>query len=70
MTGECERLPAFLCMYILKIYVVRERKRSAPIQKLLRREIVPYSEVLRTLEEYGDDPSYIVTAIKAYKGAK
>jgi hypothetical protein len=57
-------------MYIVKIYVIRERKRSAPMQKLLRREIVPYSEVLRTLEEYGDDPSYIVTVIKAYKGAK
>ena len=57
-------------MFIVKIYVIRERKRSAPIQKLVRREIVEYSEVLRTLEEYGDDPHYIVTAIKAYRGAK
>lgn len=62
--------PLFCNMYIVKIYVIRERKRSAPIQKLLSREIVPYSEVLRAMEEYGDDPSYVVTAIKAYKGAK
>lgn len=62
--------PTFYNMFILKIYVVRERKRSAPIRKLLRREIVPYNEVLRTLEEYGDDNNFIVTAIKAYKGAK
>lgn len=57
-------------MFIVKIYVIRERKRSAPTRKLVRREIVSYKEVLRYLEEYGDDKNYIVTAIKAYRGAK
>ena len=68
MRGERERLPTFF-MYIVKIYVVRERKRSAPVQKWLRREIVSAIEVEAILESYGDDPSYIVTATKAYKGA-
>lgn len=57
-------------MFIVKIYVLRERKKSAPIRKLVMREIVEYKEVLRYLEEYGDDKNYIVTAIKAYRGAK
>ena len=57
-------------MYILKIYVIRERKRSAPIRKLLRRDIVDAREAKAIIEEYENDPSYIVTAIKAYKGAK
>ena len=57
-------------MYIVRIYVVRERKRSAPITKLVRREICDNKGVERWLQEYGDDPNFIVTAIKAYKGAK
>ena len=56
-------------MYIVKIYVIRERKRSAPIRKLLRRDIVDAREAKTIIEEYENDPSYIVTAIKAYKGA-
>ena len=57
-------------MYIVKIYVVRQRKRSAPIQKLLRRDVVNAREAKAIIESYGNDPSYIVTAIKAYRGAK
>lgn len=56
--------------FIVKIYVVRERKRSAPVQKLMRREIVTAREVEEFMMEYGDDPNFIVTAIPAYKGAK
>ena len=56
-------------MYIVKIYVIRERKRSAPIRKLLRRDIVDARAAKTIIEEYENDPSYIVTAIKAYKGA-
>lgn len=56
--------------YIMKIYVIRERKRSAPVQKLMRRELVSAREVEAILESYGDDPNFIVTAIPAYKGAK
>lgn len=57
-------------MFIVKIYVLRERKRSAPVRKILRRDVVTAREAKAIIEEYGDDPNYIVTAITAYRGAK
>lgn len=56
-------------MYILKIYVIRERKRGTPVRKLLRRDVVNAREAKTIIEEYGGDPNFIITAIKAYKGA-
>lgn len=56
-------------MYIVKIYVIRERKRSAPVRKILRRDVVTAKEAEAIIKEYGGDPNFIVTAIKAYKGA-
>jgi hypothetical protein len=56
-------------MYIIKIYVIRERKRSAPKRSLLLRAIVEEQECERLKELYGELP-YSVSVIKAYRGAK
>jgi hypothetical protein len=56
-------------MYIVRVYLTRERKRSAPKRSLLLRAIVEEQECERLKELYGELP-YSVSVIKAYRGAK
>lgn len=55
-------------MYIVKIYITRERKRSAPKRSLVMRVIVDAKERNRLAKEYSKKP-FSVVVIPAYKGA-
>ena len=55
-------------MFIVKVYVTRERKRSAPKRSLLMRVKVDAQERDKLIQTYNEAP-FQVAIIKAYKGA-
>ena len=55
-------------MYIVKVYVWRERKRSAPYKKLVLRMVTSNEEAEAIKAEYSEP--FEVVVIKAYRGAK